>query len=120
MGDAPVGFCAGGETTLLFPQVNFRGSRSSAGCWAERTRAEKRLVVLVGVLAGVLVACLLGLLFQYRASKSSHHARILQPRSGWVPGGLPGMGWDAGAQNRMVTSIPCPRVSSTGTGCPGQ
>ncbi|KAK2521553.1 Ece1 [Columba guinea] len=65
-------------------QVNFRGSRSSAGCWAERTRAEKRLVVLVGVLAGVLVACLLGLLFQYRARKSSHHARILHPRSGSI------------------------------------
>ncbi|NWI58076.1 ECE1 enzyme, partial [Calyptomena viridis] len=48
-------------------QVNFRGSRSSRGCWAERTRAEKQLVVLVGVLALVLVACLLGLIFQYRA-----------------------------------------------------
>ncbi|KAK2526710.1 Ece1 [Columba livia] len=52
-------------------QVNFRGSRSSAGCWAEWTRAEKRLLVLVGVLAGVLVACLLGLLFQYRAQNTT-------------------------------------------------
>uniref|UniRef100_A0A8U7P6S7 Endothelin-converting enzyme 1 n=1 Tax=Corvus moneduloides TaxID=1196302 RepID=A0A8U7P6S7_CORMO len=48
-------------------QVNFRSSRSSWGCWAERTRAEKQLVVLVGVLAVLLVACLLGLVFQYRA-----------------------------------------------------
>ncbi|KAM6116745.1 LOW QUALITY PROTEIN: endothelin-converting enzyme 1 [Phoenicopterus ruber ruber] len=55
-GDGPNGF-----------QVNFRGSRSSPGCWAERTRAEKQLVVLVGVLAAVLAACLLGLIFQYRA-----------------------------------------------------
>lgn len=64
---------------MLFPQVNFRGSRSSPGCWAERTRVEKRLVVLVGVLAGVLVACLLGLLFQYRARKSLHRTGILHP-----------------------------------------
>ncbi|XP_053853707.1 endothelin-converting enzyme 1 isoform X1 [Vidua macroura] len=48
-------------------QVNFRGSRGSRACWAERTRAEKQLVVLVGVLAVLLVACLLGLIFQYRA-----------------------------------------------------
>uniref|UniRef100_A0A8U7P4M0 Endothelin-converting enzyme 1 n=1 Tax=Corvus moneduloides TaxID=1196302 RepID=A0A8U7P4M0_CORMO len=67
MGAASVSFSASGETTLLFPQVNFRSSRSSWGCWAERTRAEKQLVVLVGVLAVLLVACLLGLVFQYRA-----------------------------------------------------
>ncbi|XP_010136897.1 PREDICTED: endothelin-converting enzyme 1-like, partial [Buceros rhinoceros silvestris] len=47
--------------------VNFRGSRSVLGCWAERTRTEKQLVVLVGVLAAVLAACLLGHIFQYRA-----------------------------------------------------
>lgn len=70
MGAASVSFSASGETTLLFPQVNFRSSRGSRGCWAERTRAEKQLVVLVGVLAVLLVACLLGLIFQYRASKS--------------------------------------------------
>lgn len=79
MGDASVGFSAGGETALLFPQVNFRGSRSSPGCWAERTRAEKQLVVLVGVLAAVLAACLLGLIFQYRARKSLYRAGILPP-----------------------------------------
>lgn len=73
MGAASVSFSASGETTLLFPQVNFRGSRSSRGCWAERTRAEKQLVVLVGVLVVLLVACLLGLIFQYRASKSFGH-----------------------------------------------
>lgn len=67
MWDVSVGFSSGGERTLLFPQVNFRSSRSAPGCWAERTRAEKQLVVLVGVLGAVLVACLLGLIFQYRA-----------------------------------------------------
>lgn len=70
MGAASVSFSAGGETTLLFPQVNFRSSRSSWGCWAERTRTEKQLLVLLGVLAVLLVACVLGLVFQYRASKS--------------------------------------------------
>lgn len=73
MGAASVSFSASGETTLLFPQVNFHGSRGSRGCWAKRTRAEKHLVVLVGVLAVLLVACLLGLIFQYRASKSFGH-----------------------------------------------
>ncbi|XP_064028234.1 endothelin-converting enzyme 1 isoform X4 [Pogoniulus pusillus] len=47
-------------------QVNF-GSRSSQGCWAERTRTEKQLMVAVGVLLAVLAACLMGLIFQYRA-----------------------------------------------------
>uniref|UniRef100_A0A8B9EWH2 Endothelin-converting enzyme 1 n=1 Tax=Anser cygnoides TaxID=8845 RepID=A0A8B9EWH2_ANSCY len=48
-------------------QVNFCGPRSSLGCWAQRTRPEKQLMVLVAVLAAVLAACLLGLIFQYRA-----------------------------------------------------
>lgn len=85
MGDASVSFSTGGETSLLFPQVNFRGSRSSLGCWAERTRAEKQLVVLVGVLAAVLVGCLLGLIFQYRARKSSHRAGTRVGCGGWFP-----------------------------------
>uniref|UniRef100_A0A8C2T692 Endothelin-converting enzyme 1 n=1 Tax=Coturnix japonica TaxID=93934 RepID=A0A8C2T692_COTJA len=46
-------------------QVNF--SRSSAGCWAQRSRTEKQLVAVVAVLAAVLGACLLGLILQYRA-----------------------------------------------------
>ncbi|XP_072210430.1 endothelin-converting enzyme 1 isoform X3 [Excalfactoria chinensis] len=46
-------------------QVNF--SRSSAGCWAQRSRTEKQLVAVVAVLAAVLGACLLGLVLQYRA-----------------------------------------------------
>uniref|UniRef100_A0A8V0ZHS1 Endothelin-converting enzyme 1 n=1 Tax=Gallus gallus TaxID=9031 RepID=A0A8V0ZHS1_CHICK len=46
-------------------QVNF--SRSSVGCWAQRTRPEKQLVAVVAVLAAVLGACLLGLVLQYRA-----------------------------------------------------
>lgn len=79
MGDTRVGFSASGETSLLFPQVNFRGSRSSPGCWAERTRSEKQLLVVVGVLGTVLAACLLGLIFQYRARKSSHRAGVLCP-----------------------------------------
>lgn len=66
-----------GKCCCFCPQVNFRGSRSSPGCWAERTRTEKQLVVLAGVLAAVLAACLLGLIFQYRARKSSHCAGIL-------------------------------------------
>lgn len=82
MGEASVGFSAGGETALLFPQVNFRGSRSVPGCWAERTRTEKQLVVLVGVLAAVLAACLLGLIFQYRARKFSHQAGVVLPPLG--------------------------------------
>lgn len=85
MGDVSVSFSAGGETSLLFPQVNFRGSRSSLGCWAERTRTEKQLVVLVGVLAAVLVGCLLGLIFQYRARKSSHRAGTGVGCWGWFP-----------------------------------
>lgn len=71
MVDAPVGFsprAADGETALLFPQVNF--SRSSVGCWAQRTRPEKQLVAVVAVLAAVLGACLLGLVLQYRARES--------------------------------------------------
>ncbi|XP_010212088.1 PREDICTED: endothelin-converting enzyme 1 [Tinamus guttatus] len=48
-------------------QVNFRSPRSGAGCWSERTRLEKQLVVLVAALAAVLAACLLGIVFQYRA-----------------------------------------------------
>ncbi|NXK94702.1 ECE1 enzyme, partial [Formicarius rufipectus] len=48
-------------------QVNFRGSRGGRACWAGRTRTEKQLLVLLGVLAVLLLACLLGLIFQYRA-----------------------------------------------------
>ncbi|NWI21367.1 ECE1 enzyme, partial [Crypturellus soui] len=48
-------------------QVNFRSPRSGAGCWSERTRLEKQLVVLAAALAAVLAACLLGIVFQYRA-----------------------------------------------------
>lgn len=87
MGAASVSFSASGETTLLFPQVNFRGSRGSRGCWAERTHAEKQLVVLVGVLAVLLVACLLGLIFQYKASKSFAHflgAKTLPGKGGFL------------------------------------
>uniref|UniRef100_A0A8B9UGZ3 Endothelin-converting enzyme 1 n=1 Tax=Anas zonorhyncha TaxID=75864 RepID=A0A8B9UGZ3_9AVES len=74
MEDVLVGFslrAVDGEMALLFPQVNFCGPRSSLGCWAQRTRPEKQLVVLVAVLAAVLAACLLGLIFQYRARPSA-------------------------------------------------
>ncbi|XP_067423071.1 endothelin-converting enzyme 1 isoform X2 [Emydura macquarii macquarii] len=47
-------------------QVNFRGSGSSRSCWTERTHIEKRLMVLVVVLALSLLACVLALGFQYR------------------------------------------------------
>uniref|UniRef100_A0A8C8S0I0 Endothelin-converting enzyme 1 n=1 Tax=Pelusios castaneus TaxID=367368 RepID=A0A8C8S0I0_9SAUR len=49
-------------------QVNFRGSGNSRSCWTERTHVEKRLVVLVVVLALSLLACVLALGFQYRDS----------------------------------------------------
>ncbi|XP_057640026.1 endothelin-converting enzyme 1 isoform X1 [Chionomys nivalis] len=48
-------------------QVNFRSPRSGQKCWAARTSVEKRLVVLVALLAAGLVACLAALGIQYRA-----------------------------------------------------
>lgn len=50
-------------------QVNFRSSRSGQRCWAARTSVEKRLVVLVTLLAAGLVACLAALGIQYRTSR---------------------------------------------------
>ncbi|XP_048681395.1 endothelin-converting enzyme 1 isoform X4 [Caretta caretta] len=47
-------------------QVNFRGSGNSRSCWTERTHIEKRLLVLIVVLALSLLACVLALGFQYR------------------------------------------------------
>lgn len=50
-------------------QVNFRSPRSDQRCWAARTQVEKRLVVLVALLAAGLVACLAALGIQYRTSR---------------------------------------------------
>lgn len=50
-------------------QVNFRSSRSGQRCWAARTSVEKRLVVLVTLLAAGLVACLAALGIQYQTSR---------------------------------------------------
>lgn len=50
-------------------QVNFRSPRSGQRCWAARTQMEKRLVVLVALLAAGLVACLAALGIQYRTSR---------------------------------------------------
>lgn len=50
-------------------QVNFRSPRSGQRCWAARTQVEKRLVVLVVLLAAGLVACLAALGVQYRTSR---------------------------------------------------
>lgn len=50
-------------------QVNFRSPRSGQRCWAARTSVEKRLVVLVALLAAGLVACLATLGIQYRTSR---------------------------------------------------
>lgn len=50
-------------------QVNFRSPRSGQRCWAARTSVEKRLVVLVALLAAGLVACLAALGIQYRTSR---------------------------------------------------
>ncbi|ERE82260.1 endothelin-converting enzyme 1 [Cricetulus griseus] len=47
-------------------QVNFRSPRSGQRCWAARTSVEKRLVVLVVLLAAGLVTCLAALGIQYR------------------------------------------------------
>ncbi|EDL29907.1 endothelin converting enzyme 1 [Mus musculus] len=49
-------------------QVNFRSSRSGQRCWAARTSVEKRLVVLVTLLAAGLVACLAALGIQYQTN----------------------------------------------------
>ena len=50
-------------------QVNFRGPRNGQRCWAARTPVEKRLVVLVALLAAAVVACLAVLGIQYRTSR---------------------------------------------------
>lgn len=50
-------------------QVNFRSPRSGQRCWAARTQAEKRLLVLVVLLAAGLAACLAALGIQYRTSR---------------------------------------------------
>lgn len=50
-------------------QVNFRGPRNGQRCWAARTPVERRLVVLVALLAAAVVACLGVLGIQYRTSR---------------------------------------------------
>uniref|UniRef100_A0A3Q1M0N7 Endothelin-converting enzyme 1 n=2 Tax=Bos taurus TaxID=9913 RepID=A0A3Q1M0N7_BOVIN len=52
-------------------QVNFRGPRNGQRCWAARTPVEKRLVVLVALLAAALVACLAVLGIQYQTRTPS-------------------------------------------------
>uniref|UniRef100_A0A2I3HZZ9 Endothelin-converting enzyme 1 n=1 Tax=Nomascus leucogenys TaxID=61853 RepID=A0A2I3HZZ9_NOMLE len=52
-------------------QVNFHSSRSGQRCWAARTQVEKRLVVLVTLLAAGLVACLAALGIQYQTRSPS-------------------------------------------------
>uniref|UniRef100_A0A8C2SC81 Endothelin-converting enzyme 1 n=1 Tax=Capra hircus TaxID=9925 RepID=A0A8C2SC81_CAPHI len=52
-------------------QVNFRGPRNGQRCWAARTPVEKRLVVLVALLAVAVVACLAVLGIQYRTRTPS-------------------------------------------------
>uniref|UniRef100_A0A8B9W4D9 Endothelin-converting enzyme 1 n=1 Tax=Bos mutus grunniens TaxID=30521 RepID=A0A8B9W4D9_BOSMU len=52
-------------------QVNFRGPRNGQRCWAARTPVEKRLVVLVALLAAAVVACLAVLGIQYRTRAPS-------------------------------------------------
>lgn len=50
-------------------QVNFHSPRSGQRCWATLTQVEKRLVVLVALLAAGLVACVAVLGVQYRTSR---------------------------------------------------
>ncbi|XP_045154875.1 endothelin-converting enzyme 1 [Echinops telfairi] len=52
-------------------QVNFRSPRSGQRCWAARTQVEKRLLVLVALLAVGLVACVAALAVQYRTGSPS-------------------------------------------------
>ncbi|XP_015454297.2 endothelin-converting enzyme 1 [Pteropus alecto] len=52
-------------------QVNFRSPRSGQRCWAARTQVEKRLVVLVALLAAGLVACFTALGIQYQTRTPS-------------------------------------------------
>lgn len=50
-------------------QVNFHSPRNGQRCWAARTQVEKRLVVLVALLAAGLVACFAALGIQYQTSR---------------------------------------------------
>lgn len=47
-------------------QVNVRSSRQPQSCWTQRTHVEKRLLVVVVILAVALLACILSFGFQYR------------------------------------------------------
>ncbi|KAK2106110.1 Endothelin-converting enzyme 1 [Saguinus oedipus] len=63
-------------------QVNFHSPGSDQRCWAARTQVEKRLVVLVALLAAGLVACLaaLGIQYQTRAETGSRcPTELIQP-----------------------------------------
>ncbi|XP_069466456.1 endothelin-converting enzyme 1 isoform X4 [Ambystoma mexicanum] len=46
-------------------QVNVRSSRQKQSCWTQRTHVEKRLLVVVVVLAVALLACIVSFGFQY-------------------------------------------------------
>lgn len=50
-------------------QVKFHSPWSGQRCWAERTQVEKRLVVLVALLAAGLLACVAVLGIQYQTSR---------------------------------------------------
>lgn len=58
-------------------QVNFHSPRNSQRCWATRTPVEKRLVVLVALLAAGLVACFAALGVQYQTSRCLYFHRGL-------------------------------------------
>ncbi|XP_069096179.1 endothelin-converting enzyme 1 isoform X1 [Pleurodeles waltl] len=47
-------------------QVNVQSSRQPQSCWTQRTHVEKRLLVVVVILAVALLACILSFSFQYR------------------------------------------------------
>ncbi|XP_075704501.1 endothelin-converting enzyme 1-like [Rhinoderma darwinii] len=55
-----------GEVYPSGAQVSLRGGRHRSSCWTDRTHVEKRMLVLVAVLAVGLLACLLSLVIQYR------------------------------------------------------
>ncbi|KAG8569550.1 hypothetical protein GDO81_014456 [Engystomops pustulosus] len=60
-----------GEVYPSGVQVSLRGGRPRSSCWTDRTHVEKRLLLLVAVLAFGLLACLVSLVIQYRKNNDT-------------------------------------------------
>ncbi|XP_043919104.1 endothelin-converting enzyme 1 isoform X1 [Protopterus annectens] len=63
-----VGALGEGEIYPNGTQVTFQGRRREGSCWRERTPLEKRLFVLIGFLFLTCLACLIGVLLQFKES----------------------------------------------------